>query len=115
VGTLEDTTWHLLFLEFKLFAIRHPESMERLRKVHKELVPRAHQEEEYVSVFGSSGQGEAGLSRSAAVSVLSPILSALTVEAQFTPELLDEQTLKRVVTRLFDALLPPPDSRLAPL
>jgi hypothetical protein len=89
--------------------------MERLRTVHKELLPQAHREEEYVSVFGSSGQGDAGLSRSAAVAVLSPILSALTVEAQFTAEILDERTLKKVVTRLFDPLLPPPDSRLAAL
>jgi AcrR family transcriptional regulator len=114
VGTLEDTNWSLLFLEFKLFAIRHPESMERLRKVHKELLPRAHEEEELASVFGSSGEGEAALSRSAAVAALSPILSALAVEAQFTSELLDERTLKKVVTRLFDALLPPPDSSVAP-
>jgi len=108
LGTIEDTNWSLLFLEFKLFAIRHPESKERLRTVHKELLPRAHKEEELTSVFGSSGQGEDALSRSAAVAALSPILSALAVEAQFTPELLDEQTLRNMVARLFDALLTAP-------
>jgi AcrR family transcriptional regulator len=116
LGTLEDKNWSLLLLEFKLFAIRHPESMERLQKVHKELLPQAHEEDEFTKVFGSSAQGKAALSRSAAVATLGPILSALTVEAQFEPELLDKHTLKNVLTRLFDALLTPPsrgDSRKA--
>jgi AcrR family transcriptional regulator len=108
VGTLEDKSWSLLLLEFKLFAIRHPESKERLQKVHKELLPQAHKEEEFTKVFGSSGQSKAALSRAAAVATLGPILSALAVEAQFEPELLDEHTLKKVVTRFFDALLTPP-------
>src|SRR4051812_18706972 len=32
VGLASDRTWPILTLEFKLFAIRHPESKERLRK-----------------------------------------------------------------------------------
>src|SRR5882724_105142 len=108
LGTLEDESWSLLLLEFKLFAIRHPESKERLQKVHRELLPQAHKEEEYRKVFGSSGNGRGAVSRSAAVATLSPILSALAVEAQFEPELLDGHTLKKEVTRLFDALLTPP-------
>jgi AcrR family transcriptional regulator len=96
VGTLEDKNWSLLLLEFKLFAIRHPESKERLRKAHKELLPQAHEEEEHAIFFGSSGQGQAALSRSATVASLGPILSALAVEAQFEPALLDERTLRTV-------------------
>lgn len=109
VSTLEDKNWSLLLLEFKLFAIRHPESKERLQKVHKELLPHA-REEEYVKVFGSSRQGKSALSRSAAVATFAPILSALVVEAQFEPALLDEATLRNVVTRVFDALLTSPNS-----
>lgn len=108
LGTLEDKNWALLLLEFKLFAIRHPESKERLMKVHRQLLPQAHEEEEYAKFFGSGGQGQAALSRAAAVATLAPILSALAIEAQFEPALLDEQTLRTVVTRLFDALLPSP-------
>jgi AcrR family transcriptional regulator len=108
VDSLEDKNWLLLLLEFKLFAIRHPESKERLQKAHKELLPQAHEEEALTKVFGSSGRGKAALSRSAGLTTLGPILSALAVEAQFEPDLLDEHTLKKVVTRLFDALLTPP-------
>jgi AcrR family transcriptional regulator len=106
VGTLEDKNWLLLLLEFKLLAIRHPESKERLRKVHKELLPQAHNEQEFTKVFGSGGK--AALSRSLAVAALAPILSALAVEAQFEPALLEEHALKKVAGRLFDALLTPP-------
>ena len=108
LGTLEDRNWSLLLLEFKLFAIRHPESKERLRKAHKELLPQAHEEEEFIKVFGAGGKGKSAMSRSVAVAILAPILSALAVEAQFEPELLDEHTLRNAVTRLFDALLTPP-------
>ena len=108
VGSLEDRNWLLLLLEFKLLAIRHPESKERLTKVHRELLPQAHDEEEFRKVFGSGGHGKAALSRSVAVATLAPILSALAVEAQFEPALLDEPALRKVAGRLFDALLPPP-------
>ena len=108
VGSLEDKSWLLLLLEFKLLAIRHPESKERLRKVHRELLPQAREEEELAKVFGSGGHGKAALSRSVAVVTLAPILSALAVEAQFEPALLEEHALKKVAGRLFDALLMAP-------
>ena len=105
-NTLNDKNWPLLLLEFKLFAIRHPESKERLLKVTQELHPRARQEEELIKVFGSSRHGKTAVSRTIALATLGPILSALAIEAQFVPELLDEHTLRTVVLRLFDALLP---------
>jgi len=108
LSSMEDKNWGLLLLEFKLFAIRHPESRDRLKRVRQELVPQAYRESEHRKFFGSSGQGKAGLSRSSAVAALAPILSALIVETQFESELLDEQTLKKIAARLFDALLPPP-------
>jgi AcrR family transcriptional regulator len=108
VGTLQDKSWLLLLLEFRLLAIRHPESKERLQRVHRELLPQAHDEESFRKVFGSGGHGKAALSRSVAVMTLAPILSALAVEAQFEPALLEESALKKVAGRIFDALLMAP-------
>jgi AcrR family transcriptional regulator len=105
VGTLQDKNWHLLLLEFKLLAIRRPESKERLRRVYRELLPQAHDEEACTKVFGSGGHGKAALNRSVAVATLAPILSALAVEEQFEPALLGESALRKVAGRLFDALL----------
>jgi hypothetical protein len=61
-----------------------------------------------MKVFGSGGHGKAALSRSVAVTTLSPILSALAVEAQAEPALLEESALKKVAGRIFDALLMAP-------
>jgi AcrR family transcriptional regulator len=105
LATLEDKNWLLLLLEFKLLAIRHPESKVRLQRVHRELLPQAHDEEAFTKVFGSGGRGKAALNRSVAVATLAPILSALAVEEQFEPALLGELALRKVAARLFDALL----------
>jgi AcrR family transcriptional regulator len=108
VGTFEDKNWLLLLLEFKLLAIRHPESKERLQRVHRELLPQVRDEEAFTKIFGSGEHGKAALSRSVAVATLAPILSALAVEEQFEPTLLEESALRKVAGRLFDALLMAP-------
>ena len=108
ISTVEDKNWSLLLLEFKLFAIRHPEARKRLQETRRGALPQAYKEEEYAKFFGAGGQGDDAISRSAAVASLGPILSALTVEARFEPELLDDKTTRNVVGRLFDALLVPP-------
>src|ERR1700733_8456541 len=96
LGTLEDKNWLLLLLEFKLLAIRHPESKERLQRVHRELLPQARDEEAFAKIFGSGGHSKAALSRSVAVATLAPILSALAVEEQFEPTLLEGSALRKV-------------------
>jgi AcrR family transcriptional regulator len=101
--TAEDQTWNLLMLEFKLFAIRHPESKERLQKVFDELNP-ANQEQRLVKLIGSAGRDRNMPSRSLAVRSLSSLLSALAVEAKFAPDLLDGEAIKKVAGRMFDAL-----------
>ena len=101
---LEDSNWPLLILEFKLFALRHPESKERLEKVHRELYPQ-YLEEEIIKVFGSEGNGPTTIPRTAAIAILSPILSALAIESQFTHAIIDDHTQRNIVTRLFNALL----------
>jgi len=105
----EDKNWYLLTLEFKLFTLRHPESRERLHQVYREFLPQ-YREDEIVKVFGSEGEGQDTINRSAAISILSTILSAMVVESQFTHALLDDHTQQNIVTRLFNALftLPKP-------
>jgi hypothetical protein len=110
LATLADKNWLLLLLEFKLLAIRHPESKERLQRVHRELLPQAHDEEAFTNFFGSGEHGKAALSRSVAVATLAPLLSALAVEERFEPALLEESALRKVAGRLFDALLMAPPS-----
>ena len=103
----EDHPWALLFLEFKLFAIRHPESKERLQKQFGDLMSGS-QGKRYVQLLGPAGKGKDALSRSDAIKTLQPLLSALAVETKLLPNFLDDQTLKKVANRIFDALLQPP-------
>lgn len=102
----EDEAWSLLVLEFKLYALRHPESKERLQKVFDAVIS-ASQEKRYVQILGSAGKGKDAIHRSVAVKTLSSVISALVIETRLSPELFDEKTMKQVTNRIFDALLLP--------
>lgn len=101
----ENEAWSLLLLEFKLYAIRHPESKERFQKLYESINP-TNREEMLVSVLGPIRNGKDVLSHTLAIQTLQPLLSALAVEAKFSPHLLDEEATKKIATRIFDALLP---------
>jgi AcrR family transcriptional regulator len=104
IGMVEDPAWALLLLEFKLFAMRHPESKERLLQ-HYDAVVSSRREKEFVELLGPAGQGKDALSRSAAIRALQPLLEALAVETKFAPGLLDKKTRERVAAKIFDALM----------
>jgi AcrR family transcriptional regulator len=103
---LEDKAWALLFLEFKLYAIRHPESKEKLQKHFDEVMP-AGQERRYVELLGPAGKGKYGLSRTEGVKTIQPVISALAVETALLPDFLDDLALKKVANLIFDALMHP--------
>lgn len=101
----EDQTWALLLLEFKLYALRHPESRARLEKSYDDIIP-GNPEKVLVQLLGSAGKGPNALKRSVAAYAILPLLQALAVEAQFVPSLLVETQVEKVAARVFDALLP---------
>lgn len=100
----EDRTWALLNLEFKLFALRHPESKAKLQRYLDEVLP-GKEEKRFVHLLGSAGKGKNALGRLVAIQLLHPLLSAIAVEAEFSPDLLDERTVKKVANRIFDAFI----------
>ena len=102
VGLVDDRTWPILTLEFKLFALRHPESKERLRKAF-----------EMSKATGDPGQFEQmfpHLTRDqktatdASLAALGPIISGLILESYFEPEILSDEALRQLLGRIFDAL-----------
>lgn len=103
----ENHAWFLLLLEFKLFALRHPESKGRLQSFYDKVNPD-NSEKKLAELFGSAGKGKNALSRSVATRTVFPLLSALAVEANFAPTLLGTPVLKKVAARIFDALLQTP-------
>jgi len=104
VGLVCDRSWPILTLEFKLFALRHPESKERLRKAF-DMSKTTNDNALYKQTFGQlSGRGKADNDLS--LLILGPIVSGLILESHFEPEILSEDTLRQILGRIFDALFP---------
>lgn len=104
VGLATDRKWPILTLEFKLFALRHPESKERLRKAFEMATPpRDHANED--RIFGRLTR-EQKRENDLSVAALGPIVSGLILESYFEPEILSEKGLRRLLGRIFDALFP---------
>src|SRR6266700_3775344 len=104
VGLVYDRTWPILTLEFKLYALRHPESKERLRKSF-ELSKTTTDNRGYQKMFGPLTR-EQKADNDLALAALGPIISGLMLESHFETELLSEKGLRRILGRLFDALFP---------
>lgn len=103
VGLVRDRVWAILTLEFKLYALRHPESKERLRKAFE--MSRATNDEMYEKTFGKLHRA-ARTENDLALLALGPIVSGLILESHFEFEALTEKALRRILGRIFDALFP---------
>ena len=106
IGLVNDRTWPILTLEFKLFALRHPESKERLRKAFEMTRATADpsQHEELFGILEHHAKADVETS----VAALGPILSGLILESHFDAVNLSEKALRRLLGRIFDALFPAP-------
>ena len=104
VGLIHDRTWPILTLEFKLFALRHPESKERFRKAF-EMSKATTDTELHDKVFGQLTRDQKS-DHDASLLALGPIVSGLILESHFEPETLTEKALRRILGRIFDALVP---------
>ena len=102
IGLVTDRTWPILTLEFKLFALRHPESKERLRKVFEM--------SKHTAYGGISPQLFGRLTREQkadndlSLAALGPIVLGLILESHFQPDILSDKALRRLLGRIFDAL-----------
>jgi AcrR family transcriptional regulator len=100
-----DRAWALLTMEFKLYAMRHPDSKRRLRQAYRMTRP-SDIEDAFHRHFGAvASEDEVGIQ--GAVAALAPILSGLVLESHFEPDLLSEDRLQIILQRVFDALIVP--------
>ena len=102
-----DQAWSLLLLEFKLFAIRHPESKKRLQSLYSAMLSPS-DEKRLADILGAAGKGKDAISRVIAIQSLQPMISALVLEAQMENILSDRNVIKKIVNRVFDTLLEVP-------
>lgn len=104
VGLVNDRAWSILTLEFKLFALRHPESKERLRNAF-EMSKTGFEDSTYEQMFGQLTEAEK-TDNDQSLLALGPIVSGLILESHFEPENLSENALRRILGRIFDSLFP---------
>ena len=107
VGLVRDKAFSILTLEFKLYALRHPESKEQFRRAFES--SRATEDDRlYVQMFGELARGTRA-DNDLALAALAPIISGLILESNFEPEILSAKGLRRILVRIFDALFPAPN------
>jgi AcrR family transcriptional regulator len=107
VGLVRDRAFSILTLEFKLYALRHPESKEWFRRVF-EMSKATGDAELYVQMFGETTRGtRTNNDLAQAAAALGPIISSLILESSFEPDVLSEKGLRQILGRIFDALYPP--------
>jgi AcrR family transcriptional regulator len=97
----QDRRWSLLALEFKLFAVRHPEVKTRLAGMNRRLVgPRAGILQD---IMEGSGH-KLPVAPSAVAISLSAVTNALALEHMVDRVVMPEAALKIILARYFDSL-----------
>jgi hypothetical protein len=104
VGLVHDKAWSILTLEFKLFALRRPESKERFRKTF-EMLKATNDSTLWEQMLGQLTRDQKK-DHDMSLIALWPILSGLILESHFEPDILSERALRRLLGRIFEALFP---------
>jgi AcrR family transcriptional regulator len=102
VGLDHDRAWPILTLEFKLYALRHPESKERLRRAFEMSKPSGG-DSNFEQMFGKLTRDQKA-DNDLAISALGPVVSGLILESHFEPEILSDKGVRRLLGWIFDAL-----------
>ena len=102
----QDRRWSLLALEFKLFAVRHPEVKARLAAMNRRLVgSRIGILQDIMEASGPKLPASA----SSVVLSLSAVTHALALEHMLDRSVMPEGELKKILARYFDSLTGAPD------
>ncbi|MFC6646010.1 TetR/AcrR family transcriptional regulator [Granulicella cerasi] len=107
IHMVDDDTFGLLLLEFRLYTIRHPDVRARLAQLYKSIIPD-NEETVYTAMLGSPGKGKHALPRTVSIHTVFALMYALQVEMKFDPHLFDPKISKIIAARIFDAVFDPP-------
>jgi AcrR family transcriptional regulator len=99
-----DHAWGTLMLEFKLYALRRPESKEKLLHMY-DLMAKSSGSDFIELLFGANLDKAMRAAAERRLVVLGAILSAVNLESHFRPKLLPKQHLQPVLEELFKALI----------
>jgi AcrR family transcriptional regulator len=101
---LNDHSWGTLMLEFKLYALRRPQSRDRLADMF-DLWFKSSGKDFVVSLFGANLDKATRAAAERRLAVMGAILSAVILESHFRPKLLTKQHMQDVVGELCEALI----------
>jgi len=104
IAQLSDHAWGTLMLEFKLYALRRPESREKLEKMF-DLLFRSSGKDFVVLLFGDALDKDALVAAERRLAVMGAILSAAILESYFRPKLLAKQQMQLVIEELCEAMI----------
>jgi AcrR family transcriptional regulator len=97
----QDRRWSLLAVEFKLFAVRHPEVKARLAAMNRRLV--GSRVGILQDITEASGRKLPASARAVGIS-LSAVTHALALEHMLDRNLMPEEDLKKILASYFDSL-----------
>jgi len=101
---VSDQSWGTLMLEFKLYALRRPESRDKLLKLYEKVASSSvHDLIKLLFGDGLSKPARVGVERRLAI--MGAVLSAVALESHFKPHLFPKLQMKAVLEELFEALV----------
>jgi len=99
-----DQAWGTLMLEFKLYALRRPESREKLLHMY-DLMAKSSGTDFIELLFGANLNKATRAAVERRLAILGAILSAVNLEGHFRPKLIPKQHLQAILDDLFKALI----------
>lgn len=104
VAQMSDLSWGTLTLEFKLYAVRRPESKARLLKLYDELFSDT-ANDLLGLLFGKELARAERKALEKRLAVLGSVLSGMVLESYFRPSILSPKYLQQMAGELFDTLI----------
>jgi AcrR family transcriptional regulator len=99
-----DHTWAILMLEFKLYALRRPESREKLQHTY-DLLFKSSGSDFIQVLFGDDLDKAKRAAIERRLVIIGAIQSAVVLESNFRPRLLPKAQLPAILEDLYEALL----------
>jgi len=101
---LSDHTWGILMLEFKLYALRRPQSRENLQNLYDLLFKSSGKD--FIAVLFGDGLDKPTRARAERrLATLGAILSAVILESHFRPKLLTKQPMQDLLREMCEVLI----------
>ena len=101
---VSDHAWGTLMLEFKLYALRRPESREKLQHLY-ELLFDASGNDFIELLFGDALDKASRAAVERRLAIMGAVLSAVILESHFRPKLFPRRQLEGVLEELYEALI----------